>query len=705
MLYASHIANMSLIVEMTNFTQAKDNNNGMIAPPEVVPFQDRASPDETSTNTNTSEKRERQSRRQILARDTAKATIAEWLKLPMNNSWNIVDREESEGLYMINYNEFFPDVDKDSLSWIRGLVLHLPSRQILVRSYGYSKTVVMDEIPIAPFLAAAVRVADPAALQSDPTLASFAEMPTTMNLMDENNNGFLLDTKNAFLKPGYEGMLLRIWKWNGKVYRSTHRKLNFDRSHFGQSKSFVEMYNDVHGPTDEELFEESETTSPFVYYALLVHSDLFVATKSSNMTSMVWLGVYPMVSAPAENQVPRFVLPPPKEAFTDPFMLPSWSPSPISVPQANLFLSSGHWNLPREHHSLPLMLKPGEFVVVYGPPSVPGSPLPTITKIVSTSYQWRSKIRDNSTNLTHQFYTMLDYAKLPREQYPFPALETPSANLCARIRSGSIVVAWEMAPASETYDHLATVGQRISNNWRCLLAAVPIFQQVHVIDILSKYHEDLRSLVEYITAVYRSRVLLNRPDAGEQTLKEKLTTIIGEVREDDMEQAERLRSIISSAHKQMKIAAGGERLKMRDWNRGFMNEVRNILHLEGGISLYRLNRFRTKYAVIAAESNNATTTAATASSAADSAVHTEVQRVTSPKVPTRFVAGVRSGSVGTTTTSEKTTEVVPGAYPRRGGFTSHRGRGGVASRGRGGFRGGRAGAVATARPTNSSSSD
>jgi len=80
-----------------------------------------------------------------------------------------------------------------------------------------------------------------------------------------------VDMKRAVIYLGYEGKLLRIFKYNNKIFISTNQKLDVSKDQIYQN------YIKLGGPNPTSLFEETDES--YCYMFLVIHKDYFTTTS------------------------------------------------------------------------------------------------------------------------------------------------------------------------------------------------------------------------------------------------------------------------------------------------------------------------------------------------------------------------------------------------------------------------------------------
>ena len=417
--------------------------------------------------------------------------------------------------------------------------------------------------------------------------ASFGYTPTAnVGKLKSGEDGHyhLVDTDGAYhnvnpaqmsIKLGYEGTIMRIFKHGGTVYHSTHRRIDSSRSRWGNSPSFKELYHQLKGPANEELFSPESTHSPYVYIFLIVHPTVLVATKESvGEGYIVYLGAkimwetcpYPEAILDLEQKLP-----------TGDHIR---SPGELTLEQANHHLQYGYSSDPIAPSSgvEDVRLRPGEFVMLYYQNEEGNQDL---LKVQGIPYWWRSNIRNNDPNLLHRFYQLVDWSYLHTEtptewnQYigMFPVLEHKEVT--------DVVTPISFSQRTNVSTAMSR-DDRLHNIWQCYLMAVPLHCQEEVIAMYLKFLQDRVALIEWVNSLND----IFPPDTPSQTDTPAVPTSLPEV-------SERITAIIFSARRFAKerrrthrnMSRNGHILGIRAMTR---DNIRNLLMKEKGVSLYRL---------------------------------------------------------------------------------------------------------------------
>lgn len=175
--------------------------------------------------------------------------VCEILQLPSVSGWSVVDYDESAGLAMVHYN---PDSDMDTLGHVRGIVVDTNNGHIVTSSFGYTPTILCDEI---------------------------VNQDGSYVMKDSTGKTHTFDATDSVMKRVFEGVVIRIMWYNGKCYRMTHKKLNASKSRWGSAKTFVAMFEEANGPKAEELFDTSKLYSSTCYDFIVVDPSLLIGTR------------------------------------------------------------------------------------------------------------------------------------------------------------------------------------------------------------------------------------------------------------------------------------------------------------------------------------------------------------------------------------------------------------------------------------------
>lgn len=187
--------------------------------------------------------------------------------------WKVQDQDEKEDLFLVHYvTEKIPslresDIDtltRSRIMALRGVIIYLPKTSentyqsigtIVTRGFSYTPTCTVSQL--------------------------FDEKSDTTELIDSTGTKHVLDfAKDSQLKftTSFDGCVLRVSKWNDKIIMTTAKRLNIEKSFWGQSDYFPEIYKNLKGPDPMSLFSD-KPFSNVTHLFMLVHPDLAIASR------------------------------------------------------------------------------------------------------------------------------------------------------------------------------------------------------------------------------------------------------------------------------------------------------------------------------------------------------------------------------------------------------------------------------------------
>lgn len=193
--------------------------------------------------------------------DADRKAVAAILKIPVSRGWVIANKLDR--LVLVRVDDLASSDDIATFSHVHGAVVDLDSKQVLTSSYNYPHH------------------AELSGLSEDGL-----EIKTTTGL------NYKLAPNTYSFSPAQDGVLLRVFKHNGVVYRSSHRKINTSRSRWGSTISFTAMYEEAGGPEDAELFSDAPSSSTS-YSFLVSHPAILVVSRCpATIPTITYLGSF-----------------------------------------------------------------------------------------------------------------------------------------------------------------------------------------------------------------------------------------------------------------------------------------------------------------------------------------------------------------------------------------------------------------------------
>ncbi len=188
-----------------------------------------------------------------MSNDDIRKIISNVLDIENSAAWQIVSSDPEHNLYMVHHK---PEANLADYGQIRGIVIDTEAKAIICRSYGYTPTVMIDRITVQPG-------------------------DGNIHLIDELSFEHAMNPARIHFKIGFEGTMINVFKHDGKVYRSTRKRLDASRSRWGNSDTFMDMYWSLGGPGNDDLFDPDSKYSPYCHTFIIVHPDVLVVSKDN----------------------------------------------------------------------------------------------------------------------------------------------------------------------------------------------------------------------------------------------------------------------------------------------------------------------------------------------------------------------------------------------------------------------------------------
>ena len=497
--------------------------------------------------------------------------ITEALDLPKNSQrvhWDIEDSDLENHIYLIHYvdekikeiintdsyKSVYDNVESQTLLNLTGVIISLADPEnpwIACRSHGHSSEIHVSKID-----------------------------GQVIKGKDNNNNQIELSTENAVYQPYYHGPVLRIWKYKGKTYCSTRRRIHTNKSRWGERKVFEKLFIEHFGNNCTSLedvgnimFDPSKHTSNVCYAFILcvpkvsvgfranIGSGFLVFLRSYDLnifynndafqryagwenieTTYTWMSKKSLVIPGPSG--PNFVPVPEITVETENKFI-------VGVPSFNQFIANkilltGYTSMSeKDCEKIDERLRPGESIIML---TTDGR----ISKLVPTCGFWRNAVMHNNPNIYNQYFHLLEHAQKeniekymktylnpkqfvpsfnPDEKYSyqelFPFLGNPSS---AEIQNqaNKIYVNSELTPptfpakTSEITQELL-----IRNMSLCFLYAVPWYNiqtaggyYTSYLDDLDEVRKFMNSNLKYLGSLIEENKLQEDPRFGnEQKIK------------------------------------------------------------------------------------------------------------------------------------------------------------------------------------------
>lgn len=468
-------------------------------------------------------------------------------------SFKIIDTDEEQGYNLVHYNVDIVNSTKpeDFLRRVRGLIVK--DNKVLVESFGYTPTVIVSELK--PNENGDFKLVD-----TDLQTHSISKEEMSSNIV----------------YPLLDGTLLRVWKHNGTIHISTHKKLDASRSHWGSSQTFTELflkYTEKYFKL-EDLFDDSNSENDKIvcHNFLLVDSDLLICSQvqfGQNNGFVLYINtangsfpekIYPISCSDGELKYTE-------DTFfkMDPL---------LTLEHQNDFIKYG-FNPQEKNESN------GEGVVIFQNDRM--------IKVISKAYAKRSEIVNNDPNITHRAWTLLTESMFPKsgeDTYlsKFPILPTPTVDeLQSIIETGDFSLFDKCKVLKEedfvSKNNLETRNLRLLNTLIHYTKSLPI---AHKISALSCYNSILEHKSEVI------KILSNDGDKYESGLW-------GKPSPRDLKVFQRIQTIVKEAKKYAKTRyENGERFESMNekqlLKKFYKENIRNLINKEYGENMHKIVR-------------------------------------------------------------------------------------------------------------------
>lgn len=181
-----------------------------------------------------------------------KQKIKSLLGFTTDEGWVIYDTDLKNHLVLIRYDDAKPT---PTFIGFNGDVIDYDKEIYVCHSLPYASKVVTDKLPL------------------DQDVVELTDEFGVVHSLDQTK-GHLTVT------PGFEGVVIRIFKYNNVIYYSTNRKLDSTKSKWGgDSETFKKMYHELGGIDPDFLFDKETISSPISYCFMIVHPSLQMSSS------------------------------------------------------------------------------------------------------------------------------------------------------------------------------------------------------------------------------------------------------------------------------------------------------------------------------------------------------------------------------------------------------------------------------------------
>lgn len=517
-----------------------------------------------------------------------KPIIAKILDIPVTNDWDIYDKVVEEGLYLVHYNQ---NANMNEFGHVRGIIIDINDEKVVCSSYGYTPGVIVDELVTSD---SNDNTSDDNSDDSNNEL----DNKNDQVVQDTNGNNFILNFDELEFFIGHEGVIIRIFLFNKKVYYSSHRKIEIrnKRSRWGTSIPFHQMLTDLNMVGERTFYpEESDLDSRRIHLIMISHPSVLHATKDIVGNGYLsYLGSIEMQSSDSsstpslevnDNNDKFFN----SDIFTDDLDIAKknqhlYRPKKISIEEVNDHLKYGFYKDYVQGLKNGIeddRLGFGEYVVAFKKKREVGSPMECI-RIQSSAYTWRLKLRDNGLNPLRQFFILLNSSHIDTTKSSnmvefknkFPLLDKYDvASIQQLLNDGRIIKSWTQNKVSDSY--ILTQENRIYNIWACYLLASPFHLQREIAKMYDFYVDNKNKLVDYIYNIYIEKKYSDLKDRN----------------------GNHLQGIITSSINRTKRKLNNKWIKKDKYNEVIKNSIRISLEMKEESIVYRMVKYMIEHRI------------------------------------------------------------------------------------------------------------
>lgn len=486
-----------------------------------------------------------------------RAIICELLQLESSdNTWSVVDKDGPLRLIHVNTQKKNGETILESTNGPRGDVVNIEEKKIVCRSHGHASICVTNEIKL--------------------------NSEGKFDLTTDANEKHTFEISKCKFYQGFEGTVIRVFKHNGKVYYSSHKKLDTSKSTWGSSENFRSLFLRLSGLQETDLFGD-EPSYFYNYVFIVVAPDLLVSSKQFIGPGYVALVDIFSDSSFKDSDLCKAKCLPPREFVMLNQTNRTIRTVELELAAVNNILKFGYY--PDVINEV-TKLQAGEFVMMHYEDKV--------FRVESIAYNWRCSVRGHDPNLIHRFYYLLQVANIdPRNKKDLESYLTlfekipfvPIQNVKNQIFTVEPIVCWvnssTISPLPKFTDRISLIRNMLYN----LLLACPIHLQKEIIKFDDMLIEDRTNVSKWIKQIFRGDGVLNdNPD------NQKAHKRIGDI-------IKTARSIV--ADNKPKEQTNRKHFNKKPFTNSFNSSVETMISTlvsqESGLSFYKILRaYKTK---------------------------------------------------------------------------------------------------------------
>jgi hypothetical protein len=279
-----------------------------------------------------------------MAEVNAKTIITGYLGLDpkLDRFWDIIDvyPKEQPRLCLVHYNDEMDPNNREHgpLLQLRGMIIDIVTGAVVSKAFGYNHTLTCD----GPIQEDENNILVPTEIKE--YFSDYSDNPSENPKFKHGLRPFPKERSAIFL--GGESIVVRFFKWDNKVFFSTYRKIEGEKSAWGGRALFSETFRRLMPGFDQEMLFGPEPFSPYTFVFLISDYGTRIITSISE-NRVLFLALmktweeteYPMYT---QFSIPLQSLPVPRDPEPDVFSgqvdKPMRTQITITVDLANKFL-------------------------------------------------------------------------------------------------------------------------------------------------------------------------------------------------------------------------------------------------------------------------------------------------------------------------------------------------------------------------------
>jgi hypothetical protein len=320
-------------------------------------------------------------------------------------NFTVSDAITEKGLYLLHFDpvNIRKTTKNDNVRELRGTIIDINAQAVCCASFGYIPTAVIgDEVRVK------------AIFKDNESFTDCDTIEHNLNNFEEGYQSILENSDFTYdVFPLYEGAMVRVWKHNGELMISSHKKIDCSNSHWGSSS----MFKDLFLKYTQGIDLAEHTNEHMVHYFILMDENLLVCSKfpmTNRKGLVVYVGTRDKMNTDIKKAgwtlIDRLKLSAltideihnGTKTFYAPDLITKYS-------EVSKLLTKGFYDSTAFEQSNPLCLGEG-IVVSYNE----GGKRKHI-RVVSSAYKRRSELVDNDPNILHRCYVLLNSALYPKE--------------------------------------------------------------------------------------------------------------------------------------------------------------------------------------------------------------------------------------------------------------------------------------------------